>query len=246
VSGKYPPKRDVMMALLQQSPYVNVHLDPRIDGVVLPPQLRRQKRILLQYGLNMRIPIPDLDVGDEGIGATLSFNRIATWTFVPWAAVFAVLSEDQRSGLVWEEDLPRDFEPEPPPSDGKAALAKKGPGAKKGGPEPRRPALRAVAGGKDEPGDKAVRAEEPRAEAGTVDEDAAPPIAAAKPAKPIKPTLAVHTATTRDGERPSAEGAPSATNEPRSDDESIVEPEPPSPTGGKKKRELPPYLRVVK
>ncbi len=94
MATKTPPKRDVMLALLQAADSVYVNFDPRRDGVVAPPQLKRQPRVVLQYGMNMAIPIPDLDVGEEGIGATLSFDRTPTWTFVPWSAVFAIVSQD--------------------------------------------------------------------------------------------------------------------------------------------------------
>ena len=111
MATKTPPKRDVMLALLQAADSVYVNFDPRRDGVVVPPQLKRQPRVVLQYGMNMAIPIPDLDVGEEGIGATLSFDRMPTWTFVPWSAVFAIVSQDQR-GMLWEADVPREVQVE--------------------------------------------------------------------------------------------------------------------------------------
>ena len=43
--------------------------------------------VTFEYGLDMLIPIPDLKVTDEGISATLSFNRTPYTTFVPWEAV---------------------------------------------------------------------------------------------------------------------------------------------------------------
>jgi hypothetical protein len=44
-------------------------------------------RTAFEYGLDMPIQIPDLKVTDEGISATLSFNRTPCPTFVPWEAV---------------------------------------------------------------------------------------------------------------------------------------------------------------
>ena len=84
MSQKVPPKRDVMLALLQQAESVYVNFDPRREGVMVPPQLKKTARVVLQYGMNMAIPIPDLDVGEDGIGATLSFDHRPCWTFVPW------------------------------------------------------------------------------------------------------------------------------------------------------------------
>jgi len=210
VTTKPPPKRDVMLALLQQAESVFVNFDPRRDGVVVPAHLKRQPRVVLQYGLNMRIPIPDLDVGEEGIGATLSFDRAPTWTFVPWSAVFAIISQDQR-GMLWEADLPREIEAEhkkaTSPGEGKKSAQPPSPTSVPGGGKAKksggkRPALRAVDGGGE----------------------------GSKP--PSEPTLEETRAT---------EPTP-APAEQRDSDE-IVEP---PQREAKKKRELPPYLRVVK
>jgi len=217
VTTKPPPKRDVMLALLQQAESVFVNFDPRRDGVVVPAHLKRQPRVVLQYGLNMRIPIPDLDVGEEGIGATLSFDRAPTWTFVPWSAVFAIISQDQR-GMLWEADLPREIEAEhkkatspgegkksaqPPPTSVPSKAGKKSGGGK-------RPALRAVDGGGE--GSKP-----PSAPPSVVEE------ARAEPPRKV-------------------EMEPPSPSEQRDSDE-IVEP---PQREAKKKREIPPYLRVVK
>ena len=125
MTQKRPSKQDVMTALLTKDPSVFVHFDPRCDGVVLPPHLRKQPRVVLQYGLNMPVPIPDLEVGEDGLGATLSFARTPTWTFVPRTAVFAIVKEEGQ-GMLWETEVPREVREEPakvespPKSEGKA------------------------------------------------------------------------------------------------------------------------------
>lgn len=43
-----------------------------------------------EYGLNLPVPIPDLEITDKGIEATLSIGRKPCWTFVPWDAVIQV------------------------------------------------------------------------------------------------------------------------------------------------------------
>ena len=45
---------------------------------------------MLQYGHDLPIPIPDLEVDDYGVRATLSFSRTAHLTVVPWSAVYVV------------------------------------------------------------------------------------------------------------------------------------------------------------
>jgi stringent starvation protein B len=99
-----PPKRDVALALLQ-GPSMLVHLDPRRDGVVVPKWFNSQPQLVLQVGLNMAVPIHDLDVGEDGLGCTLSFNRSPFWCFLPWTAVYALVGEDGR-GMVWPDDIP--------------------------------------------------------------------------------------------------------------------------------------------
>jgi len=232
VTTKPPPKRDVMLALLQHAESVFVNFDPRRDGVVVPAHLKRQPRVVLQYGLNMRIPIPDLDIGEDGIGATLSFEGRPTWTFVPWTAVFAIISQDQK-GMLWESDLPREIEAEhkKQTAPGEAKKSAQPPAPTKGTPKKSaggktRPSLRAVDGGgestrsSDKPEERvdlfSVRNTEPAAE------------------PEVSPTRATE---------PSAPEPATAPDPADRDSDEIVEPPQREP---KKKREIPPYLRVVK
>ena len=99
-----PPKKDVARALLLRGS-VFVHLDPRVTEVVVPQWLRNQPQLVLQIGLDMPIPIPDLRVDDDGVYGTLSFQRSPFTCQVPWEGVFALVGEDGR-GRVWPEDLP--------------------------------------------------------------------------------------------------------------------------------------------
>ena len=103
-SQPLPPKKVVALAILEQS-MVNVHLDPRADGVVVPPNFKRQPQLLLQIGLNLPVPIPDLYFDDEKMSCTLSFGRVPFFCIVPWTAVFAMVGQDGR-GMVWPESLP--------------------------------------------------------------------------------------------------------------------------------------------
>ena len=62
---------------------------------------------MLQYGHDLPIPIPDLEVDDYGVRATLSFSRAAHRTVVPWSAVYVVACDDGR-GVLYSEDVPPD------------------------------------------------------------------------------------------------------------------------------------------
>ncbi len=103
-AGPTPPKQEVARALLLRGS-VFVHLDPRSKGVRVPDWLRDQPQLVLQIGLDMLIPIPDLRVDDDGVYGTLSFRQRPFTCAVDWGAVFALVGEDGR-GMVWPEDLP--------------------------------------------------------------------------------------------------------------------------------------------
>jgi hypothetical protein len=99
-----PNKKDVARALLLKGT-VFVHLDPRSDSVAVPAWLKRQPQLVLQVGLDMPVPIPDLRVDDSGVIGTLSFSRTSFTCVVPWDAVFAVVGDDGR-GMVWPASMP--------------------------------------------------------------------------------------------------------------------------------------------
>jgi len=60
--------------------------------------------IVLDLGLNMPVPIPDLAITNTGISATLSFNRRPYHCFIPWEAVFCVVGEEFH--IMWPKNLP--------------------------------------------------------------------------------------------------------------------------------------------
>jgi stringent starvation protein B len=191
-----PPKKEVALALLERSS-VHMHLDPRISGVVVPPWFKKQAQLVLQIGLNMPVPIPDLRLDDDGMSCTLSFNRSPFFCVVPWPSVFAMVGDDGR-GMIWPDDVPPEVQAQgqaPPRMDAKPA---------------RRPQLEAV---KNE---------------------------AAKPKRPRKkPAIG----------RAQHDGPTPVASPPRERLAPVPNPRPASPQRGaprKPKRELPPYLRVVK
>lgn len=105
-----PPKIDVARALLLKGS-VFVYLDPRREGTLVPDHLRAQPQLVLQIGLDLAVPIPDLRIDDEGVTATLSFNRTPFACRVPWSAIFGLVGDDA-IGVVWREDLPDEIEAE--------------------------------------------------------------------------------------------------------------------------------------
>jgi stringent starvation protein B len=106
-NARLPGKKDVARALLLKGS-VFVHLDPRRDGVVVPAEYRRQPQLVLQVGLDLPVPIPDLRVDRTGVRGTLSFQRSPFTCTVPWEAVFAVVGSDGR-GMVWPTSMPKEI-----------------------------------------------------------------------------------------------------------------------------------------
>jgi stringent starvation protein B len=243
---RLPPKKDVMIELLAKSG-VFLHLDPRREGVVVPPQFRKQPELVLQVGLNMAVPIRDLEVDETGVSCTLSFNRSPFWCCMPWGSIFAIVSDEDRRGVVWPDDVP---------AESRLASA---PAA-----APKRPMLRAV--GKDErappPPDEDRAGPEGEGscrECGTrwVEDQDACPICGARRADAFvasggtgeddederetparrEPSLPLSIAAVPDAP---PEPPPAAAAEP-----ATARDEPPA-EGEKPKRQLPPYLRIVK
>ena len=233
---RLPKKKDVALALLEQAS-VFVHLDPRTEKVSVPPWLKRQPQLVLQIGLNMAIPIPDLEVDDAGLSCTLSFNRSPHHCQIPWGAVFALVGDNGR-GMVWPDDVPAEVAAEAE-KQAKAAQAKTKLAAVQAAPQPatsevkteakaeaearvakpaRKKKAAAAAGGKATA--RATKREPKEAK------DQKKPRAARKPkAEP---------------QAPRAEAAPAALPEPARTATAAAAGTP------KRKRELPPYLRVVK
>jgi stringent starvation protein B len=229
---RLPPKKDVALALLEQAT-VLVHLDPRGEQVQVPPWFKRQPQLVLQIGLNMPKPIPDLNVDDRGISCTLSFSNSPHYCHLPWGSVYALIGASGR-GMVWSDDVPKEVagqyvvttpkdEPKPRPAlkavePGAAPDAQ---GAAKADAKKKKRARKAKAAKETEKAVRATRTPKPKAEPAS--HAAADKSRGPRPAPALAPAAAAAPATPARR----ASGGPAA-------------------TGSKKKRELPPYLRVVK
>lgn len=104
-SPPLPPKPEVALALLQTASSVYIHLDPRGQDVAVPAWFKKQPQLVLQVGLNMVVPIPDLDVGRDALSCTLSFNRRPEHCRIPWSAIYGLVGEDGR-GMIWPDSVP--------------------------------------------------------------------------------------------------------------------------------------------
>lgn len=97
-------KRNCLQNMLDSGHDVLVLLDPRRSGARVPLQFQGDPVLALQLGHNLLNPIPDLEVAEDGVGCTLSFNRRPSWVFIPWHAVFSVRSAI--GSILWPEDVP--------------------------------------------------------------------------------------------------------------------------------------------
>lgn len=162
-----PPKKDVARALLLRGSLF-VYLDPRASGVAVPSWFAKQAQLVLQVGLDLPVPIPDLRVDDDGVFGTLSFNRAPFTCFVPWSAVFALVGDDGM-GMVWQDDLPSEIAAEVEHGLAREAAAATG------------PKLRAIDGGvsesraQDRGSEDPVTAEAADTDDGASDAESEPP-----------------------------------------------------------------------
>jgi stringent starvation protein B len=223
-----PPKKEVALALLEGSSLF-VHLDPRRAGVLVPKGFAGQHQLVLQVGLNMAIPIPDLKVDDIGVSCTLSFNRSPFWCRLPWSAIYALVGEDGR-GMVWPDDVPQEV----------ASQMQK---QQQQGPQPGK----AAPGKKSRPKLAAVESEEDIARREANEKSKPTPIRRGLEAVP--PARSAPRAVPNPEPAPRSIGGSEAEVLPMDNEDSpelAPVPQAPAARGKKVKRELPPYLRVIK
>ena len=61
--------------------------DSHVMGLTIPPELENQGEVVFHLGYNLPVPIPDLELTDAGVSATLSFDQTPFKVLVPWEAV---------------------------------------------------------------------------------------------------------------------------------------------------------------
>ena len=217
-----PRKQAVALDLLERTS-VFVHLDPRRPGVVVPQGFLKQPQLVLQIGLNMAIAIPDLEVGEEGISCTLSFNKRPHFCSLPWSSIYALIGE-QGGGMVWPEDVPPEVV-----SQQRAAAKKE--------VKPRKPGLRAITGSAGDPADR--NADDAEVPSTRRPDQVQPALVRRKDVAPKTPRPLMQLVSNPDpapaasdeAPAPRSEGAPPSTRE--------------DSRAPASKRARPPYLRLV-
>ncbi len=94
-------KHSVLIHLLSLGSIVTLYLDPRHPRCLVPERFTKQPVLRLEIGLNMRIPIPDLRLTNEGVMATLSFDQKPFSCFLPFDAI-GIAHDEDNIGQVWK------------------------------------------------------------------------------------------------------------------------------------------------
>src|SRR5579859_5927172 len=100
---RIPGKKEVLLAFLERG-VAMVHLDARRAGVSVPQQYRDEAH--LRLNLSYRYRIPDFEIGEDDVRATLPFGGRSFRCVMPWGAIFGITSQASGDGQVWPEDLP--------------------------------------------------------------------------------------------------------------------------------------------
>ena len=103
MATRVPSKKETLLAYLARG-VAMVHLDARRPGVSVPAQYEADAH--LRLNLSYRYSIPDLEVGADGVEATLSFGGRPFHCVLPWPSIFGITSNGTGDGQVWPEDLP--------------------------------------------------------------------------------------------------------------------------------------------
>jgi stringent starvation protein B len=102
MSLRVPSKKQTLLQYLQRG-VTMVHLDARRPGVLVPPQYATEAH--LRLNLSYRYHIPDFEIDDRRVQATLSFSGSPFQCVLPWESIFGITSH-AGDGQVWPEDLP--------------------------------------------------------------------------------------------------------------------------------------------
>ena len=105
-----------------------IQVDARREDVVVPDSVRAKWGSRLVLDLDASWPL-NLEAGTKGLQVDLAFQGHVTRCTLPWESIYVVLDRTTGRGVVIESHLPKDEELAPPPA---------------------KPALRGVAGGRED------------------------------------------------------------------------------------------------
>ncbi len=107
MSNQNAAKRTVLEKLLEQS-MVLVTLDARAPNVMIPSHLQGDPQLRLNLSFRFGLPI---DIGEDGISATLTFGGVPSECFLPWGSVYMFVSHATGQPFMFPADIPPDVAP---------------------------------------------------------------------------------------------------------------------------------------
>lgn len=94
-------KRETVVNFLNCGGVVRLYVDPRPPGATLPATLAAHEWACLDIGLNLPVPILDLEIGNWGVYGTLSFDRRPFQCAISWEQIHAAKHEWSGSIVSW-------------------------------------------------------------------------------------------------------------------------------------------------
>lgn len=81
-------------------------LDTRVKGVKVPSEHQGLSALTIVFGLDLPVPLDDMQVDRNGIAVTLSFERRPHHCVIPWDAVWYLVPAGDREGVLFGRSLP--------------------------------------------------------------------------------------------------------------------------------------------
>ncbi len=97
-------KREALLNMLEEG-LIAIILDARHPDVVVPSYLKNDFDLILK--LSYRFGLPDLEIGEDAISVTLSFNKTPHFCHIPFDAIWGISQLSQVDDVaIFIEDVP--------------------------------------------------------------------------------------------------------------------------------------------
>lgn len=106
--GKNEEKKDHLLRLLEMGT-VMIFVDARGDEVQVP--VGHQGNPQLPINLDYRFNLYDLEISEDKIEVTLSFNQTPFYCIFPFSKIYAMRCEEAQEVVVFLEELPQNLYP---------------------------------------------------------------------------------------------------------------------------------------
>jgi stringent starvation protein B len=111
--GPERPEKLRMFARFIDQGMTMISLDARRDGVRVPHHLAGE--LMLNLNFSLRFGIDDFAYDDDGVRASLTFNKVPFFCEIPWSAVYQMTSTVNADRMMWPDSLPAELADLVPP-----------------------------------------------------------------------------------------------------------------------------------